>query len=97
MIPKWLYSVIYTLFIFSLPSISVVGKTPWVVQADQPTADIQPTTWGILFEDINFAADGDLYAEQVKNYSFTYDGMDGAKDGGIIRPFIYPEHMKVKL
>ncbi|GJM64217.1 alpha-L-arabinofuranosidase C-terminal domain-containing protein [Persicobacter diffluens] len=35
--------------------------------------DIQPTMWGIFFEDINFAADGGLYAEMVKNRSFEFD------------------------
>jgi len=28
--------------------------------------------WGIFFEDINFAADGGLYAELVKNRSFEF-------------------------
>ena len=33
-------------------------------------APIQSTMYGIFFEDINFAADGGLYAELVKNRSF---------------------------
>lgn len=33
---------------------------------------IQPTMYGIFFEDINFAADGGLYAEMVKNRSFEF-------------------------
>ena len=33
------------------------------VKVDEPTAVIQPTMWGIFFEDINLAADGGLYAE----------------------------------
>ncbi len=33
-------------------------------------APIQPTMYGIFFEDINYAADGGLYAELVKNRSF---------------------------
>ena len=35
-------------------------------------APIQDTMYGIFFEDINFAADGGLYAEMVKNRSFEY-------------------------
>lgn len=42
------------------------------VVADKPVAEIQPTMWGIFFEDINFAADGGLYAELVKNRSFEF-------------------------
>lgn len=40
------------------------------VKANQTIAPIQPTMYGIFFEDINFAADGGLYAELVKNRSF---------------------------
>jgi alpha-N-arabinofuranosidase len=48
------------------------------VQADQPEAKISPTMYGIFFEDINFGADGGLYAELVKNRSFEFsDGMMG--------------------
>ena len=34
---------------------------------------VQPTMYGLFFEDINFAADGGLYAELVKNRSFEFD------------------------
>ena len=43
------------------------------VQVTKPTAEVQPTMWGLFFEDINFAADGGLYAELVKNRSFEFD------------------------
>src|SRR5580692_4496902 len=42
------------------------------VQTDQPGAQINPAMWGIFFEDINFGADGGLYAELVKNRSFEF-------------------------
>ncbi|WP_370457812.1 alpha-L-arabinofuranosidase C-terminal domain-containing protein [Dysgonomonas sp. 216] len=35
-------------------------------------APIQSTMYGLFFEDINFAADGGLYAEMVKNRSFDF-------------------------
>ena len=34
--------------------------------------DISPEMYGIFFEDINFGADGGLYAELVKNRSFEF-------------------------
>lgn len=34
---------------------------------------VQPTIYGLFFEDINFAADGGLYAEKIKNRSFEFD------------------------
>jgi alpha-N-arabinofuranosidase len=50
------------------------GAEPFtvIVQADQPGAEIRPTLWGVFFEDINFAGDGGLYAELVKNRSFEF-------------------------
>ena len=45
---------------------------------------IQPTMYGIFFEDINFAADGGLYAEMVKNRSFEFSNPDGEKNVTII-------------
>ena len=35
-------------------------------------AAIEPTMWGLFFEDINYAADGGIYAELVKNRSFEF-------------------------
>ena len=47
-------------------------------------APIQPTMYGIFFEDINYAADGGLYAELVKNRSFEFpnDPLQGWKAFG---------------
>ena len=42
------------------------------VLANKPGAKVQSTMYGIFFEDINFAADGGLYAEMVKNRSFEF-------------------------
>lgn len=42
------------------------------VDAGKPGPVIQPTMWGVFFEDINLAADGGLYAELVKNRSFEF-------------------------
>lgn len=43
-----------------------------VVKANKPGAEIQPTMYGLFFEDINYAADGGLYAEMIKNRSFEF-------------------------
>jgi len=42
------------------------------VKVDKPVATVQPTMWGIFFEDINMGADGGIYAELVKNRSFEF-------------------------
>lgn len=47
-------------------------KSPVIVSAGHPIAEVQPTMWGIFFEDINFGADGGIYAEMIKNRSFEF-------------------------
>ncbi len=42
------------------------------ISVNKPGADIAPTMYGVFFEDINFGADGGLYAEMVKNRSFEF-------------------------
>ena len=48
-------------------------KTILEVDASKTITKIQPTMFGLFFEDINFAADGGLYAELIKNRSFEFD------------------------
>ena len=57
---------------------------PVDINVGKPGAPIQPTMYGIFFEDINFAADGGLYAELVKNRSFEFpqDALQGWKAFG---------------
>ena len=57
---------------------------PIDINVGKPGAPIQPTMYGIFFEDINFAADGGLYAELVKNRSFEFpqDRLQGWKAFG---------------
>ncbi len=63
-----LLSIVVCLFVhMSLAQSSIV------VDVAKPKADVQPTMWGIFFEDINFAADGGLYPELIKNRSFEFD------------------------
>jgi alpha-N-arabinofuranosidase len=58
--------------LFFSASLFAQKKLSIIIDVDKPTATIQPTMWGIFFEDINFAADGGLYAEMVKNRSFEF-------------------------
>ena len=56
-----------------LVATSTIGAdNDFVVDTKKVGAEIQPTMYGIFFEDINFAADGGLYAEMVKNRSFEF-------------------------
>ena len=55
-----------------------------VIQTKKVGAEIQPTMYGLFFEDINYAADGGLYAELVKNRSFEFlcNNLQGWKVAG---------------
>ncbi len=48
-------------------------QTNLEVNTSKTITKIQPTMYGVFFEDINFAADGGLYAEMVKNRSFEFE------------------------
>ena len=75
--------ILKVLFLFVIFCLSVqlgVGQSntrSLQVDASKSVAKIQPTMYGIFFEDINFAADGGIYAEMVKNrgFEFTYPKM----------------------
>jgi len=44
------------------------------IRADQPGALVSSNLFGIFFEEINFAGDGGIYAEMVRNRSFDEPG-----------------------
>ncbi len=44
-----------------------------IIKTNEIKSKIQPTMWGIFFEDINLGADGGIYAELVKNRSFEFN------------------------
>ena len=61
------------LFLLALAaSFAVQAQHTMTVDMAGPTVRIEPTMYGIFFEDINFGADGGLYAELVKNRSFEF-------------------------
>lgn len=65
--------------ILSLAALLAIGQNSYAQQTYDFELDtkkvgspIQSTMYGLFFEDINFAADGGLYAELVKNRSFDF-------------------------
>ncbi|GAB2805586.1 alpha-L-arabinofuranosidase C-terminal domain-containing protein [Ferruginibacter profundus] len=66
------YSLVLLLVLNPGEAIIAQQSMQLTVQPAKPVAPIQSTMWGIFFEDINFAADGGLYAELVKNRSFEF-------------------------
>src|SRR3974377_2136278 len=89
---------------------AVVAAEPvtLTVQVDKPGAKINPAMWGIFFEDINFGADGGLYAELVKNRAFEFpdpmmgwsrlDARAGKTEIGTEAPFddANPHYLRIK-
>lgn len=67
----------HTFYAFALLSLCGTMKAQnqnfeLLLDAKKIKAEVQPTMYGLFFEDINFAADGGLYAELVKNRSFEF-------------------------
>ena len=78
---KNFFSTLFLLLLYTAAAFSQSNAQPKCminVKVDKPTATIQPTMWGIFFEDINMGADGGIYAELIKNRSFEfYKPLDG--------------------
>ncbi len=51
------------LFVLLIIKWPVKAQNKITVYANKPATEISKTMWGIFFKDINFAADGGLYAE----------------------------------
>lgn len=61
-----------TFFVSALASMAFSQIHNFDIQANKLGVAVQPTMYGIFFEDINFGADGGLYAEMVENRSFEF-------------------------
>ncbi|HEX9653483.1 MAG TPA: alpha-L-arabinofuranosidase C-terminal domain-containing protein [bacterium] len=74
------------MLIILLPAMLLSNGPRVTVDVSKPGVKISPTMYGIFFEDINFGADGGIYAELVKNRSFEFDrplqGWRIVKNGG---------------
>ncbi|MFF1506519.1 alpha-L-arabinofuranosidase C-terminal domain-containing protein [Streptomyces sp. NPDC058326] len=60
------------------PAVADTAVTDYTISVDADRAGpaIDPTMYGVFFEDINNAADGGLYAELVQNRSFEFSPVD---------------------
>ena len=68
-----LYKTLMSAFVLSAGmALNAQNAHQMVIQANKIGAEIQPTMYGLFFEDINYGADGGLYAEMIKNRSFEF-------------------------
>lgn len=61
-----------TLFVLTAAFCAAAQVNEMKLDVRRPGAEIASTMYGIFIEDINFAADGGLYAELIKNRSFEF-------------------------
>lgn len=62
----------------ALPAFTLFGAAVDVrIDCTKPGTPLSPHLYGLFFEDINYSADGGLYAELVQNRSFEYHSVDG--------------------
>ena len=59
------------------------GLATLAIDGDGTGASISDTMFGIFYEDINYAADGGLYAELVRNRSFEFNSSDNGSFTGL--------------
>lgn len=61
-----------TALAFALLASASAPAVELTVNTAKKGAEVSPTMYGLFFEDINYAADGGLYGELVKNRSFEF-------------------------
>ena len=65
-------------------AVRFAGLTPVTATIKVDAGQVKPISEhlvGIFFEDINYAADGGLYAELIQNRDFEYSVKDGSREG----------------
>ncbi|MBD0279202.1 MAG: alpha-L-arabinofuranosidase, partial [Flavisolibacter sp.] len=68
------FLILFVFVSFLIPALNkgFAQTNVFTVKANEIKGTVQPTMWGVFFEDINFGADGGIYAELVKNRSFEF-------------------------
>ncbi len=89
---RWGFAISLITAVWGIPSATIASTSATVeIQVNQPGTVISSNLFGIFFEEINFAGDGGIYAEMVRNRSLqqssTPDGWtvvtDGSANGSI--------------
>ncbi|MGI4854114.1 MAG: alpha-L-arabinofuranosidase C-terminal domain-containing protein [Janthinobacterium lividum] len=60
-----------------LQAVAQVPTATLTIQADKPLHAVSPMLYGLMTEEINYSYDGGLYAEMVRNRTFTDRGWAG--------------------
>ena len=71
---KWILAILMMVLVVAASSSRcAAADVDLTVYTDEPSHVISPVLYGLFFEDINFAADGGLYAELIRNRSFEFE------------------------
>lgn len=73
------FALIFCTGLFINVPVNLAGETTATILSidlAQPGKSISPDLFGVFFEDLNYAADGGLYAELVQNRSFEYQATE---------------------
>ena len=68
-----------------------------VTAQPEETKEISDLLMGIFFEDINYSADGGLYAELIQNRDFEYEPSDREGDKNWNSTHSFMEHLPIRL
>lgn len=69
---KAIYSTLILLSAWTFSAQAQNNSTTLEISRPKKAINIEENMYGVFFEDINFAADGGLYAEKIKNRSFEF-------------------------
>ncbi|WP_169514123.1 alpha-L-arabinofuranosidase C-terminal domain-containing protein [Jonesia quinghaiensis] len=63
---------------FAVNSVTFAEDSLLTIDGDDTLIETSPDLYGLFYEDINYAADGGLYAELIRNRSFEFTTADNA-------------------
>lgn len=71
---NWILAILMMVLVMAASSSRcAAADVDLTVYTDEPSHVISPVLYGLFFEDINFAADGGLYAELIRNRSYEFE------------------------
>src|SRR5258708_18228703 len=74
--PRWIQLIPIVALLSSALIVAQNSTAPIDIAIEDHGKAISPDLFGIFFEDLNYAADGGLYAELIQNRSFEYSSAD---------------------
>jgi len=70
---RWMFASVLLVTVAAVSGLRAQSAVTLTVDVNQPKAEVSPTLYGLMTEEINYSYDGGLYAELIRNRTFRSD------------------------